>query len=243
MAATEQPLRLDKLSDQELTTLFLAEPGRKDLTEDLAARCVKKIKSLITVLVVVKGLCPSEEDRYAFADDAFARAQEKFWRGIGKLRSPEKLNAWLKSVARTAVFEEWDTIVGRGGQPRTFESLDTAGSSDYAAALATPGETRVVDAGTPFNSRYWHDPTLFVLDRELGEILLRALHIHAEGSKRDADCALWMEKQSRENLSIEEIAYFRGTTKHDVWHMFHHDQESLYLILTERFGLSPRDLP
>ena len=74
------------------------------------------------------------------------------------------------------------------------------------------------------------------------DLITRALHIHGQASTRDADCTIWMTLQLSDELSIEDIAKRRGTTKDDVWHLFAHDQQMLRQILTERFNVQLRDL-
>jgi len=242
-----EPVNVKKLSDQELANLFLSGPTNDECREEFAARCVRTMRIMINGLVFVKRMRPPSQDPNAFAKDSFSLAQEKFWKGIRGLRSPQALNGWLKQVARTAVLQEIEKITGEGPIPRIYESLDgqeETASEKYLKRAHELEERGSTDEGySSFGSKYWQDPALLAVDRELREIVIAALRIHAQGSRRDADCALWMEIKLLEDPPVEEIAKKRGTTKDDVWHLFRHDQENLLHILTDSFHITLQDFP
>jgi len=229
------PINLKKLSDRELASLLLGEPTDNYVEEELCKRCLNKITAAIKAYSVVPDF---------LVDDVISETQENIHRGIRKLRSAEALDAWLRKLVRNAAFTILRKCHGRGKQPQVFFSIDEDQPQEEPGRAPDRETWAASDQGyATFRSRYWRDPEQLVMNRELRDLLLAAFHIHGQGTRRDADCAIWMESQLSEGVSVEEIAKARGSTKDDVWHLFSHDQKSILHILTETFHVTVADLP
>lgn len=224
---------LSDLNDPELWQMMHADPPDKMAEEEFLKRCMNKTSVMVNAYVFGEHFYPESESSEGFASEVIGRVHEKLACGIEKLRSPEKVNGWLSKVTRTTTIDLYREVRGRGKPPRVFkpeEHLDTEKGREHARL---PGS---------FRSRYWRDPSEFVRDRENVELLDLVLAMHAQRSKRDADSALWIKTKLEDDLSVDEIAAKRGTTKDDVWHLFTHDQRKLCHILVDDLKLAITDL-
>ncbi len=98
------------------------------------------------------------------------------------------------------------------------------------------------NGGEYFRSIYWRDPKRLVVDRELKNLILHALHIHAQGSKRDEDCSIGLEIKLKEGLSTREFAAQLGITEPNASQIFHRDYEALRNIFGQTLHLTLEDL-
>ena len=92
--------------------LYITHPT-DDTANALAQCCLAILKKSVRYYVNVVGICPSFLGPETFAEDAFELAVEKFWRGLHGPRPPRQLIAWLKTVAYSAVVEEYRSRVRR----------------------------------------------------------------------------------------------------------------------------------
>jgi DNA-directed RNA polymerase specialized sigma24 family protein len=224
---------LSDLNDPELWQMMHADPPDKLAEEEFLKRCMKKTSAMVNAYVFAEHFCPASESSEGFASEVIGRVHEKLAGCLESLRSPEKVNGWLRKVTRTTAIDLYrKNRRGKGPppQPEPEDLLETEKGIEHAWL---PGS---------FRSRYWRDPSEFVRVRENVELLDVVLAMHAQRSKRDADSALWIKTKLEDDLSVDEIAARRGTTKDDVWHLFTHDQRELLHILVNDLKLAIKDL-
>jgi DNA-directed RNA polymerase specialized sigma24 family protein len=221
---------LGGVSDEDLVRRFSASPADAEASEELASRCVPKLRKAIARMVFANSsLCPPEQDRHAFADDALGRASEYFLRGLRTFQFRGSFDGWLAKLATRAALDERRKLVGRqmGARP-VVESLEAIQESGGAVRADHP----------LFRSKYVAHPAEMVRDREHREIVTVLLTMHAQASDRDADCAWAIRLRMWDERAVPEIAQTRGSSERDVWRLFAEDYRKLQNLLITVFHLT-----
>lgn len=217
-------------SDEELIRRFCASSPDGDAGEELARRCLPKLRKTIEKMVFAgSSLCPPKCDRHAFADDALSRASEYFLRGIPTFRFQGSFDGWLGILAKRAALDERRKVVGRQKEsPPRIESLESL-----------EGAGPVMPADHPlFRSKYVAHPAEMVRDREHREIVTALLTLHAQASDRDADSAWAIRLRMWDDRKVPEIAQTRGSSERDIWRLFAEDYPELQNLLITVFHLT-----
>jgi hypothetical protein len=226
----EGPQDLRDASDEDLIRRFCGKPPDTEAGEELARRCVPKLRTCITRMVFAKSsACPRGNDRNAFAEDALARANQYFIRGLPGFGFSGSFDGWLAKVARAATLDERRTIVGRSQEgPPVVESVE---------AMQEVGRPMPLDHPL-FRSKYAAHPAEVVRDREHREIVKALLTLHAQASNRDADSAWTIGLRVWREAPIKEIAQLRGSSDRDVSRLIADDYPKLYDLLVGELGVT-----
>lgn len=210
------PTNLENLTDQGLLDRSSQDPSNKTLQDEFYRRCLAKIERVVNMYAFRRRLSPPQ-DRNRFIITVMSKAAEKLaTRNIHSIQSAKKLNALAIELARDAAMEEYRTYRRRG---ITWER----------------------STSPKFRSKHHRDPFDFL--RRSDEGLWNALlTVHAEGSKRDVDSALWVRNKLEEDYTIGDIATERGTSRTEVWDLFDHDSKELQRLLEEEFNIPVENL-
>ncbi len=198
------------LPDQELFDRYSRDPSNKTLGDELYKRCIARIERVVKMYAFRRRLCPPQ-DRNGFIVAAMSKAAEKLASRIRWIQSAQKLNTLAIELARDAALEEYRLLRRRG---ITWQRSTTP----------------------KFRSKHYRDPLNFLITKDEG-LVNALLTIHAEGSKRDTDSALWIRNKLEENYTVGDIATERGTPRLEVWDLLDHDSKELQRILEEEFNI------
>jgi DNA-directed RNA polymerase specialized sigma24 family protein len=218
---------LGGVSDEDLIRRLSANPADTEASEELARRCVPKLRKAIARMVFAQSsLCPPGQDRHAFADDALSRASEYFLRGLRTFQFRGSFDGWLATLAKRAALDERRKLVGRqtGAHP-LVESLEAMQESGGAVSADHP----------LFRSRYVTHPAELIGDRERREMVTALLTLHAQTSNHDAQSAWAIRLRMWDDLPVEQIAHLRGTTDRDVYRLLADNYPKLKELLTQHF--------
>jgi DNA-directed RNA polymerase specialized sigma24 family protein len=218
------------VSDEDLVRRFSASPADTEAGEELAVRCGPKLRRAIAQMVFVESsLCPLGQDRHAFAEDAFARANQYLLRGLRTFQFRGSFDGWLAILAKRAALDERRTLVGRQTGPRpVVESLEAM----QEAGGALPADHPL------FCSMYAAHPADLMRDREHREIVTKVLALHAQSSDRNAECAWAIRLRMWGDLPVPEIARRRGSSDRDVWRLLAENYAALQNLLVNEFGIT-----
>lgn len=217
-------------SDEDLIRRYCNSPPDMDAGNELAERCMPKLRNLIIQMVFTKSsICPARQDRNAFVDDALSRANEYFLRGLPAFQFRGSFDGWLSRVALGAALDERRKCLGRWKEGRPI--------GDSLEAVQETG--REMPADHPwFRSKYTAHPDELVRDREHRDLVTALLILHGRTSNRDADSATAIRLRTWDDLPVAEIARRRGSTDRDVFRLFAHDYVELSSLLVEHFHIT-----
>lgn len=219
---------LKRLPDEDLIRKYCANPPDREAGEELARRCLHKFQKTIRRMVFAKfSLCPKWHDRNVFVDEATSLASEGFLKGIGGFRFDCPFDGWLKAIAQNAALTLRRSITGRGSEPRTFEPLETVGERD-----------RQLLADALYSSKFWTDPSALVKQRELHEIVVDLLKVHAQTSKHNQDSANAIALRVWDGFSPKEVAEMTGDSEARVSKLFSRDYKNLRELAERRYDIT-----
>ena len=233
MEATSRPGQTPNpgdASDEDLIRRFSKSPPDMGAGNELAERCMPKLrKSIVQVVFAKSSMCPAGHDRNAFADDALSRASEYFLRGLPTFQFRGSFEGWLSKLALHAAVDERRKLSGRWKEaPPIVDSLEEVQATG-----------RELPADHPwFRSKYTAHPEELVRDREHRELVTALLILHAQSSNRGADSAAAIRLRAWHDLPVAEIAHRRGSTDRDVFRLFAHDYAELNSLLVEHFRVT-----
>ena len=218
------------LSDEDLVRHCCASPPDTAAADELAVRCMPKLRKAIIRMVFAKStICPPRHDRNVFADETLSRANEYFLRGLPTFRFRGSFDGWLSKIALTAALDERRKVLGRWKEALPIvESLE---------AVQDAGDEVPTDHPW-FRSRYTAHPEALLRDREHRELVTALLILHARTSNHGAESASAIRLRTWRDLPVAEIARRRGSTDRDVFRLFAHDYAELNSLLVNHFRVS-----
>lgn len=218
---------LEQISDEQLIRRFCGDPPDAEAGNELARRCLPRLRKSIERLVLRGYLCPLGQDRYAFCEDCISQACEKFLRGVCSFQFLGSFDGWLAKLAKRASLDEYRRVIGRGREPRP---------------QSEPIEKVDMRSGTQvhplFRSKYWMDPEGLVQERELHETFVILLREHAQGSAHNADSANAIGLSLWESCTAKEIAEKFGCSVARAWKLFSRDYSDLRELLATKYGIT-----
>ncbi len=230
MDLTEQAAKfedLERLSDEELIRRFCGSPPDVEAGNELARRCLPRLRNSIGRLVLAGQLCPIGKDRYAFCEDCISQACQKFLRGVCSFQFRGSFDGWLGKLAERATLDEYRRVIGRGPKPRPpsepIEKVDMRSSAEVHPL---------------FRSKYWVDPEGLAQERELHEMFVVLLREHAQESAHNADSANAIGFVLWESSTAQEIAGKFGWSLARVWKLFSRDYVRLRELLATKYGIT-----
>ena len=213
-------MNLEKVSDEELIKRYCASPSDRDAGEELFDRCRRRLERMSRSLAQGT-LCPSWHSRDLFAEEVCDRTINKVVETVCMFEFRAKFDTWLHSIMKRKAIDVYRELVGRGEGPRIFKRLKDV----------------------HFSSKYWADPSEFVRQRELKDITVEMLRVHAQESRRSADSVDILRHRVWDGLTAKQIAKKRGIAEGTVFHIQGDDYEELRILLEKQFRITtPRDL-
>ena len=200
-----EPYVQSAVTDEQLAARFLESP--ESHREDFAERCARLLHTRIRKMVCAKGMCPASASRDTFAEDVFSLALFRLAQSLDQLKSPERLQPWLMTIAKSAVLDEiFDRVRRINSGPVRFDSLDDL----VVRAAEEPKVARILNevehAAAQFHSCHWRDPEQMASSNECLQILKNVFSQHSAASNRGAECGAIIALYYEQELSFEQIA-------------------------------------
>ena len=192
-------------TDEQLAARFLESPAPH--REAFAGRCADLLHIRIRKMVLGKGMCPASASRETFAEDVFSLALFRLAQSLDQLKSAEKLQAWLRTIAKSAIVDEiFDRVRRSKSGPIQFDSLDDL----VARAAEEPKVARILseveDAAAKYHSHHWRDPEDIARSTERFQILKAVYDQHSTDSNKGAECGVIVALHYEEEMSFLQIA-------------------------------------
>jgi len=223
-------MSLRELSDEELIRRYCSS-GDREAVEALVERWAPTIRNVAERIVLRGCLWPRGQDRHEFCKDAIQRASLSFYRSVCTFDFRGSFEGWLSILTRNSVIDEYRKATGRGDEPLPpLDPLDKAEKKSAAEANPT------------FHSKYWADPAELVRDRELKDVVVKLLALHATtsryGPRHGQISAEIIASEVWEELSPAEIAELRHCSERTVYRYRESDYPELPSILETRLGIT-----
>ena len=89
-----------------------------------------------------------------------------------------------------------------------------------------------------FHSKYWVDPSALVRDREIQELVVAALKLHSQKSRRDGLSAIAVALYATKEYSARDVAKKCKRDERTVYRLLEDDYPKIRMILQKNFGIT-----